>query len=44
MKEKEKNNIQGKKLIDLIEHKFKQLEEKLHTQRQSKESYVMEME
>ena len=30
MKEKEKNNIQGKDLIDLIEHKFKQLEEKLH--------------
>ena len=26
----EKNNIQGKDLIDLIEHKFKQLEEKLH--------------
>ena len=30
MKEKEKNNIQGKDLIDLIEHKFKQLEGKLH--------------
>ena len=30
MKEKEKNNIQRKDLIDLIEHKFKQLEEKLH--------------
>ena len=30
MKEKEKNNIQGKDLIDLIKHKFKQLEKKLH--------------
>ena len=30
IKEKEKNNIQRKDLIDLIEHKFRQLEVKLH--------------
>ena len=30
MKGKEKNNIKGKDLIDLIKHKFWQLEEKLH--------------
>ena len=40
MKDKEKNNIQGKDMIDLIEHKFKKLEKKLHAtlERHSKES------
>ena len=40
MKEKEKNNIQRKDLIDLIEHKFKQLEGKLHDTLNDRVKYV----